>query len=247
MVKNNLPKQIYKLFRKARKGDLENSLLIEGQKLFKLARSKNLELKLVVTLDSDREIYKGCKVYHVNKETFKRLSATKSPQYPLALIKFTPYTIKDIKHKSGVYLYCYKIQDPGNFGTIIRTSLATGVDAIFSSPETSSIYNPKVLRASAGAIFDIAVIQNIPLDKMFSFTRERNIPVVTLDPHKGKSIDNVTITSPYMLVVGNESKGVPEELIKKSNLIVTIPVKGVESLNVSVATAVALYKLQIWK
>ena len=135
------------------------------------------------------------------------------------------------------------IQDPGNVGTILRTAQAFGVDATVALPGTVDIFNPKVVRSAMGALFSHVAFHASVSDTL-EFLMERAIPVWATSvsgepvaaPRRGESGDNGVA-----IVVGNEGSGVSSDLVNAASRTVAIPIRGVESLNVAVATGILLY------
>ena len=137
------------------------------------------------------------------------------------------------------------IQDPGNLGTIIRSSLAFNVSCIVLSKTCVDLYNPKVLRATQGMIFHIPIIikdTKDVIDDMY----EKKIPVYGTSVVNGIIPKNLTSEekSKFCLIMGNEGNGLSNELLKLCDKNLYIPMNSkVESLNVSVACSILLYEL----
>lgn len=132
------------------------------------------------------------------------------------------------------------IQDPGNLGTILRTAVATGVDRIFCSPHTVAAWSPKVMRAGMGAHFSLNIYENIELERVIDTAK---VSIVATSSHAAETLYEADLNRMVAWLVGNEGQGVAEPLMKKATLQVSIPQSmDIESLNVSVATAVCLYE-----
>ena len=135
------------------------------------------------------------------------------------------------------------VQDPGNMGTIIRTCDAFNLDGIIIGPGSVDPYNPKVVRATMGSIFRVPLyISNDSLEtiadlsqgglNIFSTSLEGSIPSYDIDYKEG-----------FVLVIGNESNGVQDPIIKKSDKLIKIPMPGfAESLNAGVAASIIMYE-----
>jgi TrmH family RNA methyltransferase len=131
-----------------------------------------------------------------------------------------------------VCLALWRLADPGNVGTLIRTADAFGASVALSS-ECADPLSPKALRASSGATF------RVPLADW----EERPGPCVALDAHDGTPLDEADLTPPLTVLLGAERAGVPSDLVAQC-LKVTIALPGAaESLNVAAAGAIALYEL----
>ena len=135
------------------------------------------------------------------------------------------------------------IQDPGNLGTIIRSSVAFNVDSIVMSLNTVDLYNPKVIRSTQGMIFKINLIKD-DLGQVIKKLKSKNIPIYTTNVNGGENIKNINSTDSYGLIMGNEGNGVKDEISTLADRKIYIPMNSkVESLNVSVAASILLYEL----
>ncbi len=136
-----------------------------------------------------------------------------------------------------------RIQDPGNMGTLIRTAVAAGYRAILAMSGTADIYSPKVLRATAGMIFEIPVIYVPDSNTMADLLRRsgRRVAVTAVDG--GMPYHDADLSRGIALVIGNEGNGVSDEMMRMADVRVTIPMRGrIESLNAAVAAAILMYE-----
>jgi RNA methyltransferase, TrmH family len=138
-------------------------------------------------------------------------------------------------------LYGEELQDPANVGAIIRTAAALNVDALWLTPESADIYNPKVVRASAGAVLSLPIFIAGGVDSLTN----NGIALFAAVPGGGKTVTMETIRKiPRRLVVGvgNESRGLSARTISAAACRFTIPLsRHVESLNVAATAAIALH------
>ncbi len=135
------------------------------------------------------------------------------------------------------------IQDPGNLGTLIRTMAAAGGSGVCLSQGNTEIGSPKVLRASAGAVYRIPVLEKVDMMNAISRFREAGIQIVASVADKGKPYTVFDFTKPTVILVGSEGKGLPTEVISACTDIAQIPMPGgTESLNVSAAGAILIYE-----
>jgi TrmH family RNA methyltransferase len=136
-----------------------------------------------------------------------------------------------------------RIQDPGNMGTLIRTAVAAGYKAILALSGTVDIYSPKVLRATAGMVFEIPVFY-LPDEKALKEILEKTgkrMVVTAVDG--GKPYYDEDLSKGIALVIGNEGRGVSETLMQTADVKVTLPMLGrIESLNAAVAAAILMYE-----
>ncbi len=134
--------------------------------------------------------------------------------------------------------------DPGNVGTIIRTCAAFGVSLVALSPGCADIGNPKVLRATAGAIFALPVATDISAETLAAYLRSNEVELVGADGEGSVEIGDVGPKSKLCIALGAEAVGLSREVQSICSSIVKIPIAdGVESLNVASAAAIAIYQL----
>lgn len=140
----------------------------------------------------------------------------------------------------GNILLLDTIQDPGNLGTIIRSAVAFGIDTIVANAETVDLYNTKVIRSTEGLLFKINYIVT-DLNK-FLEENKKNYSIYTTNVRNGEDISNISLKKPFILIMGNEGRGVDERLAKHANSTIYIPMTNCESLNVAIATSIILYE-----
>ena len=134
------------------------------------------------------------------------------------------------------------IQDPGNIGTIIRSSKAFNIDTIILSNNSVDIYNDKVLRSTQGMIFDMNIIYGDLLD-IIPNLRDNGYMILGTNVNNGVDVRGIKV-SKFALVMGNEGQGVKQEIqnMCDKNLYIKMN-NNCESLNVAVATSILLYEL----
>ena len=168
----------------------------------------------------------------INAKELKQISTLKHPQKYLAICNYLP----PAKSRPEFYIALDTLQDPGNLGTILRLAAWFDVQHIIASKETVDVYNPKVVQASMGAIFNVN-IEYCALKEVLSTT---DLPIYGA-LLEGENIYQKDINKKGILVVGNEGKGSNEEIIPFITHPISIPKFGKgESLNVAMATSVFL-------
>ena len=133
--------------------------------------------------------------------------------------------------KRGVALALWRLADPGNVGTLIRTADAFGA-AVALSDGCADPLSPKALRASAGSIWRVPLGTWAELDATWNR--------VALEPHSGTPLPELELTGRTAFLLGAERAGLPAEVERDAEA--RIPVDGVDSLNVAVSGAIALYE-----
>lgn len=171
----------------------------------------------------------------------KRLSSLATPHKVIALAKM-PETAPPPGgwaplFTSGLHLALHAIQDPGNLGTIIRTADWFGIDTIVCSEDCADAFNPKVVQAAMGSLARVRIIYD---RKFFSEIRSLPLPVYATTLH-GENIFTEKFPAHAVILIGNESKGLPEVLLKAATRQITIPRYGkAESLNAAVAAGIVM-------
>lgn len=217
--------------------DLTNTYLVEGEHLIQEAEKANVLEEVIIIDGYDINTTKD-KTY-VTKEVMSKLTDLDTPCSMIGVCKKNNNT-EIIGNK---ILLLDDIQDPGNLGTIIRSSVAFNVDTIILSKNTVDLYNSKVIRSTQGMMFHINIISK-DLSSSIEEIHNRGIKVYATDVVDGIDVRTLTDKSKYALVMGNEGNGVSKEIkeLCDKNLYIKMNDKA-ESLNVGVATSILLYEL----
>ncbi len=234
-LNNPTIKEISKLKNKKYR-DLTNTYLVEGDHLVEEAYKNNILTKIILLEDTICN-YDIEKIY-VTKEVMKKLTELDTPNKIIGIVKKnTPLPI------GNKILILDNIQDPGNLGTIIRSSVAFDIDTIVLSPNTVDIYNPKVIRSTQGMIFYTNII-TLELKEYINEIKTKNYTIFGTNVRNGKNIKEITLPEKFALVLGNEGQGVSKEIesLCDDNIYIKMSSKC-ESLNVSVATSILLYEV----
>lgn len=234
-LNNPTIKEISKLKNKKYR-DLTNTYLVEGDHLVEEAYKNNLLTKIILLEDTTCN-YDIEKIY-VTKEVMKKLTELDTPNKIIGIVKEnTPLPI------GNKILILDNIQDPGNLGTIIRSSVAFDIDTIVLSPNTVDIYNPKVIRSTQGMIFYTNII-TLKLKEFIDEIKTKNYTIFGTNVRNGKNIKEIALPEKFALILGNEGQGVSKEIesLCDDNIYIKMSSKC-ESLNVSVATSILLYEV----
>lgn len=234
-VHNDKIKELKNLNNKSSR-DEKGLFLVEGEHLIIEAYKKNL-LKEIIVLDNYNIDINVPKIV-VTENVMKYISSLTT------IPKIIGVCQKINNNKIGnKVLILDNVQDPGNLGTIIRSSVAFNIDTIILSKDTVDIYNSKVIRASQGMIFNIDFLID-DLEKIIKTLKEKNYKILSTDVKNGKSLNMLANISKVAIIMGNEGNGVSEKLKKLSDDFLYINInKNCESLNVAVATSIILYEL----
>lgn len=244
MLSNNKIKWIRALEQKKYRKET-GCFVVEGEKMVKeLINSSVLvnEIYATQSMYSEMQLIAGNKseVILIKEPELERISQLSTPNQVLAIAQM-PKEPENVDRISSLNIALDNIQDPGNLGTIIRTAVWFGIGNIFCSHETVDAYNPKVVQSTMGALFKVN-IHYIHLDNLLSKAKSQKIPIfgTRLD---GTNLFTTVLPENAIILMGNESKGLSGELSSKVDKNLMIPsfpseVANIESLNVSVATAI---------
>ena len=220
--------------------------IVEGEKF--VDEITNFEVEAYLLSESfvnKRKYEEKGKIFIVKDDAFKKLSDTVNPQGVLAVCKKKEYTVSNLFEKENPFIVIgERIADPGNLGTIIRTADAAGADGVVLSKNSVDIYNPKVIRSTAGSIFHIPIIVDVELPDFVATLREQNVDVFGAHLSGRFFPYDLNLRKSVALIVGNESEGLSEKIVGVVNKLVKIPMSGkAESLNASVACGILMYEV----
>ncbi len=232
----------------------DKTFLIEGIKIVEEALRDNLGVLTVVASPSlmrhhGKGILKlaesrGVDVVWISERLMDALAESKTPQPIMAAIQMKQYS-EDVLVDStaNLIIVAHQLQDPGNLGTIIRSSEAAGASGIAVSPNTVDPYNAKTIRASMGSILRLPIVSVGNLRAFIRKCRESGFQAVATVVDGEKTHFDIDLTKPTVVILGQEGAGLPGEVMTDIDLRIRIPMaKAVESLNVATAAAVMLYE-----
>lgn len=221
--------------------DEEQVFVVEGEKMVLEGLSHSFHELIILVAENEHvslipeSVTTNC--YSISSNELAQLSTLKTPNKLIAVFKRRNQQTDSTK--KGIVLD--GVQDPGNLGTILRIADWFGVSQIICSHETVDVYNPKVIQASMGAIYRI----NVVYTDLYNFLSNTNQPsyAALLD---GTDFQKVSFEENALLIMGNEGKGIHNELLPFIQHRITIPKIGqAESLNVGTATAVLTAKMML--
>lgn len=174
----------------------------------------------------------------ITAQELERISGFSTPNKVVAVFEQKPgdsFSVKD-----SLTLLLDDIRDPGNLGTIIRTADWFGIENMVCSPESADMYNPKVVQSTMASLGRVNVVYQDPV----SWIRNNpDVSVLAATMH-GKPLAEVSKPLSAVLVIGNESSGIRQEILDLANECISIPGQGrAESLNAAVAAGIILYQL----
>ena len=181
----------------------------------------------------------------VSDQLFSSAVPSETPQGVAALVRWKEFLLDDVlaKSQAGPLVAIAGMQDPGNLGTILRSAEAFGAGGVLLGEGTVSQFNPKVVRASAGSIFRLPMVRTKLTDALGGM-REGGLRLIATSSHKGRPLQDTSLTGPLVLFIGSEGAGLPRNLVAEMDEIVAIPQsQQVESLNAGVAASIVLYEV----
>lgn len=180
----------------------------------------------------------------VRDTIFDGLADAATPQGVIALCQKQEFTLEQILQKSPrLILLGENLNDPGNIGALIRTAAAAGAGGVILTLGSGDIYNPKVLRAAAGAVLRLPFVVNADLAQVAAALTHSGIPIYAAHPRGTQTPYGLDFKGDACILVGHESHGISDTAAALATGLVTLPmVNRTESLNASVAGSILLYE-----
>jgi len=177
----------------------------------------------------------------VTPQVMESLSDKDNPQGILAIVRQQDTKISNLQSpKTAVALV--SPQDPGNVGTILRTMDAVGIDTLFLLDGGVELYHPSVVRASMGTLFWKSVVQT-SFDEFLGWAREKEYQLIGTSARADVEYHKHVPDASWVLILGNEQKGLSAEQLDACDVTVSLPMKGrASSLNLSIAAGVLMYQ-----
>lgn len=226
--------------------------MIEGPTLVREALDAHLSLvDLFVTPGADGHLVaaavaSGAIVRHVSADVLARSIDTVTSQGVAAVARRPDVDLHAAVAAAAVgplALVLVDVGDPGNAGTLVRAAESSGASAVLLCGTSVDPWNPKCVRASAGALFHVPVSSGGEPVAVLELLTRAGVPSAATDVHGGIAYDRADLRGPIALVLGNEAHGLPAEVLDAVDLRVTIPIEGrSESLNVAMAGSVLCFE-----
>lgn len=249
MLTNAEIKHISSLKNKKERAE-SKEFVVESEKLVAEAIASGFTIKMICyTGKVLPQIQTHHSAVEVDEKTMERISLLSSPSPALAVVAFQIFSYENVintlaQKSDSLCLALDGVRDPGNLGTIIRLADWFGIDAVFASPGTVDVYNPKVVQATVGAIFRKKVIYCNLEDVILKFSEAGAAVYGTF--LEGKDIYKADVKKHALVVMGSESDGISSSLQKIITDKLFIPpyprdYSACESLNVAVATSIICF------
>ncbi len=237
--------------------DLEGLFLLDGIKLMLEAASSPLTVEYVIIREDVRDLYyttvhsalPEAKIYVVSPSAFDRVTDEKAPQGVVTAVRYSDSVKRegevDVSALSGISLLFDGVQNPDNFGAIIRSARAFGVKNVICGNGCADIYGRRVMRASMGAALHIgSTYVGDVVATCRKLADEGGRIIATLPSPTASSLFEFSFRDGDVIVIGNEGHGISDAVIAVATDMLYIPMaEGQESLNAASAAAVILYEV----
>jgi len=251
--------RLRRLLRRSSIRDTERAFVAEGVKLVDAAIDAGAPVEAIfvaadwqssspTTALVERASRDGLAVFELGPGIMERVADTVSPQSVCAVVEAVDLGLGELLSRSerdgdhSMVLVCVDVRDPGNLGAVLRIAGATGVAGVICCAGTVDPFNPKVVRASAGAVFRVPLAAGVkPVDALEGLA-ESGFRCWATVPQGGMDYAVADLDGPTALVLGNEGAGLPVEVVARLDGSLTIPMaEGTESLNVAMTVAVLCF------
>lgn len=239
MVSKNEFKYIQSLCHKKQRQS-EGLFIAEGPKLIDELLNSNYTIKKIYATKQWQQpkIVKSIAVVEIEEAELERMSSLQTPNQVLAIVEQQQTSLPELK--GNISLLLDGIQDPGNLGTIIRIADWFGIKNILCTNDTAELYNNKVIQSTMGSFVRTNIWYGDVVHEVLS---KKNVPVYGALLN-GTSLYELAKIKEGILVIGNEGKGIRENILPLVTQAVTIPrLGGAESLNAAVATGIIVSHL----
>jgi RNA methyltransferase, TrmH family len=246
-IRNPLVKQLRQLGQSTKERRSQQLFLIEGTHALTEAIATKYPLTVICCTETwlnnhqDLDIYAtAIRVEIINEQVLGAIATTISPDGVVGVATIQP---NRVPHIAKLGLVLESVQDPGNLGAIIRSSVAVGIDGLLVSKDSVDLTHPKILRATAGQWFRAPMQSVEDLATEVKKLQARGIKAIATLPDAKLTYWDYDFTQPSLILLGNEGCGLSKELIDLADIAVSIPLSNnVESLNLAVSAALLLYE-----
>lgn len=252
-TQNQLIKEIYQLQEKSKIRKKTQRFVIEGVREIEIALKSNYEIvQLLVCFDLfdmqvldqlTKKLSPNTETIELSKEVYQKIAYRESTEGIIAIAQTKIHDLNELSlPENPLIVVLESLEKPGNIGAILRTADAAAIDAVIIANPKTDLYNPNIVRSSVGALFtnNIAVASS---GEVISYLKAKNIPIYSAILQKAVPYFSVDFKQGAAIVMGTEATGLTEEWRKASTENIIIPMEGViDSMNVSVATAVLIFE-----
>ncbi len=226
----------------------ERAFVVEGAKVLSEAVGAGAPIEAVFAAPgAPAEVLEaasraGARIYELAPGVVERVADTVSPQPVMAIVAYVGVPL-DTLADASLLVVCVDVRDPGNAGTVLRSAEAAGVDGVICCGGSVDVYNPKTVRASAGALFHVPVVAGGDAVEVLERIGDWGLRRYGAVPRSGRDYATTDLRAPCALALGNEATGLPGAVAATLDDRITIPMAGrSESLNVGMSAAVLCFE-----
>ena len=228
----------------------ERAFVLEGETLVAEALDAGVPLEAVFVAPEagsvpsvvERARAAGLRVHELAPGVLQRVAETVTPQPVLAVAPWMDVPLEVVSTLTPVVV-CVDVRDPGNAGNVLRSAEAAGAGAVVFCTGSVDVFNPKTVRSSAGSLFHVPVVNGGEPVAVLEWMGRQGFRRMGTVARGGRPYDEVDLTTPVAIVLGNEASGLPASLDAVLDLQVTIPMVGrSESLNVGMVGALMCFE-----
>jgi TrmH family RNA methyltransferase len=245
-LQNPRVKHIVRLRDEKRQRREDGLMLVEGYDEIQLALSAGHKPRTILSAPElvSRQIHvEDSERVTVNRAVFEKMSYRENPDGWLAIFPIPRLSLRDLELSvSPLVIVAESVEKPGNLGAILRTADAAHVDALLICNPRVDVWNPNVVRASRGAVFSVPTVE-CDNDSALEWLKTHGIRILAATPSADEIYSDVDLRGPVAIAVGTEDEGLTDVWMSNADVKAKIPMMGkVNSLNVSVSTALILYE-----
>lgn len=238
--------------RRVRDGREDDLIFVEGERLVEECLQSGLTLaacfhspevspraQTILTELAER----GCPLLPTADAVLATVSDTVNSQGLIVLAERPTAQLEEVLLSGNLIVCLDAVQDPGNFGTILRTAEAAGTNGIIAMKGSVDAYSPKVLRSAMGSAFRLPIVTGVTNEGLTKCLHKAKLQIVAATADGEMLYHELNWLEPTMVIFGNEANGVSDDLLELSDARIRIPLRSpVESLNVAAAAAVILFE-----
>ncbi len=186
----------------------------------------------------------GAETFEMSERAFRAFSQVEAPEGIAAAVAIPQTQLQDLPSEASLVLAAVEVRDPGNMGALLRTAAAAGADAFIAAGSCVDLYEPKVVRATAGSVFHIPAAQKVTVKAMLAWSRDSDMTTVAACLEEARPYAEVRYPARTLVMMGSEAHGLDRDVASQADLKVRIPMPGrAESLNVAVAAGILIFEV----
>ena len=241
-VQNARIKHVVALQQKSSLRREEGLFVVEGQREIEHCIACGYEIEELFVLNTIS--YTGhSPATLVSPQVYEKMAYRESTEGIIAVAKTKQHRLKDLSLKDNpLIVVLERVEKPGNLGAILRSAEAAGVDAVIVCDPLTDLYNPNLIRASIGGVFNVPVAV-CTSEECIAFLKQRNITILTAQLQDSYEYYDYDMRPATAIVMGTESTGLTQQWRETADAHIRIPMLGrLDSLNVSVSAAILMYE-----